>query len=65
LLDDAIHGEPMRFSREDYVEEAWRIVQPILDNATPLSFYDPGTWGPAEAAALAAPDGGWRNPVAS
>ncbi len=65
LLDDAIHGEPMRFSREDYVEEAWRIVQPILDNATPLCFYDPGTWGPAEAAALAAPDGGWCNPVGS
>ena len=36
LLDDAIHGDPTRFAREDDVEEAWRIVQPILDNATPV-----------------------------
>ena len=62
LLDNAIHGDQLRFAREDYVEEAWRIVQPILGNITPLHFYDPGTWGPADGEALASPDGGWRNP---
>jgi glucose-6-phosphate 1-dehydrogenase len=62
LLDDAMHGDPTRFAREDYVEEAWRIVQPVLGNTTPLHFYDPGSWGPAEGDALAAPHGGWRNP---
>jgi glucose-6-phosphate 1-dehydrogenase len=62
LLDNALHGDQSRFAREDYVEEAWRIVDPILDNAVPLHFYDPGTWGPAEADGLTSPDGGWRNP---
>src|SRR6202044_3861997 len=57
LLDNAIHGDQSRFAREDYVEEAWRIVQPILGNTTPLHFYDPGAWGPAESDALASPDG--------
>jgi glucose-6-phosphate 1-dehydrogenase len=63
LLDDALHGEQLRFASEAYVEEAWRIVQPVLNNATPVHFYDPGTWGPAEAEALAPPDGGWLNPA--
>jgi glucose-6-phosphate 1-dehydrogenase len=62
LLDNAIHGDQIRFAREDYVEEAWRIVQPVLDNAISLCFYDPGTWGPAEANALTSTAGGWRNP---
>jgi glucose-6-phosphate 1-dehydrogenase len=62
LLDDALHGDQLRFASEAYVEEAWRIVQPVLGNATTLHFYDPGTWGPAEAEALAPPDGGWCNP---
>jgi len=56
LLNDAIHGDASHFAREDYVEEAWRIVQPVLDNATPLHFYDPGTWGPAEADKLGPSD---------
>ena len=64
LLDDAMHGNQMHFSRQDYVEEAWRIVDPVLDNATPVHPYNPGTWGPSEANALAPPDGGWANPVA-
>ncbi len=63
LLDDAMHGDPTRFAREDYVEEAWRIVQPVLDNATSVHEYEPGSWGPAEAEKLTAPDGGWRNPA--
>jgi len=62
LLDNAIHGDQIRFAREDYVEEAWRIVQPVLDNAISLCFYDPGTWGPAQANALTSTAGGWRNP---
>jgi glucose-6-phosphate 1-dehydrogenase len=62
LLDNAIHGDQIRFAREDYVEEAWRIVQPVLDNAVALRFYEPGTWGPAEADALTSTAGGWRNP---
>jgi glucose-6-phosphate 1-dehydrogenase len=62
LLDDAMHGRPSRFAREDYVEEAWRIVQPVLDNQVPIHLYDPGTWGPGEADTLTSQDGGWRNP---
>jgi len=63
LLEDAMHGDPVRFAREDYVEEAWRIVDPVLGNAAPVHVYDPGTWGPGEAATLVAPNGGWRNPT--
>ncbi|MGH9543704.1 MAG: glucose-6-phosphate dehydrogenase [Terriglobales bacterium] len=62
LLDDAMHGDPTRFAREDFVEEAWRIVQPVLDNATPIHFYEPSTWGPAEAEAITSSHGGWRDP---
>jgi glucose-6-phosphate 1-dehydrogenase len=62
LLDDAMHGNSAFFAREDYVEEAWRIVQPVLDNATPIHTYNPGTWGPAKADALVPGEGGWRNP---
>jgi glucose-6-phosphate 1-dehydrogenase len=52
LLGDALAGNSSRFARQDYVEEAWRIVDPVLDNATPIYPYSPGTWGPAEADAL-------------
>jgi glucose-6-phosphate 1-dehydrogenase len=62
LLGDAMQGEPFRFAREDYVEEAWRIVEPALDPALPVLEYEPGTWGPPEAKALAAP-GTWHDPV--
>jgi glucose-6-phosphate 1-dehydrogenase len=61
LLNDAIHGDSRHFAREDYVEEAWRIVQPVLDNATPVHSYDPGTWGPEEAEKLVSSDGGWQD----
>lgn len=59
LLDDAMRGNQLRFARQDYVEEAWRIVDPILDNATPVFPYQPGSWGPAQANALIADQGGW------
>jgi len=57
LLGDAMHGDAFRFAREDYVEEAWRIVDPIVKAGTPLHEYEPGTWGPREADALV--PGGW------
>jgi glucose-6-phosphate 1-dehydrogenase len=62
LLGDALRGDPTLFSREDYVEEAWRIVDPILGNVVPLHEYDGGTWGPPQADQLIAPDGAWHNP---
>jgi glucose-6-phosphate 1-dehydrogenase len=62
LLGDALAGNSSRFARQDYVEEAWRIVDPVLDDATPIYQYAPGTWGPTEADALAPPDG-WINPM--
>ena len=62
LLADAMMGEPFHFAREDYVEEAWRIVDPVLKAATPVYEYEQGTWGPPEAAALMAP-GAWHDPV--
>jgi glucose-6-phosphate 1-dehydrogenase len=64
VLGDALVGDRTLFAREDYVEEAWRIVDPVLDAATPVHLYEPGTWGPAEAAAIA-PPGGWVNPIVS
>jgi glucose-6-phosphate 1-dehydrogenase len=66
LLTDAMHGDPLLFVRQDAVEAAWAIVDPILSpEATPLHEYQPGTWGPAEADQLAADEGGWHNPEAS
>jgi glucose-6-phosphate 1-dehydrogenase len=62
LLTDAMHGDAMLFVREDAVEAAWAIVDPILGNAAALNIYEPGTWGPAEADRLAADVGGWHNP---
>ena len=52
LLGDAMRGDSARFAREDYVEEAWRIVDPAISAGTPLHEYAPGTWGPKEAEAL-------------
>jgi glucose-6-phosphate 1-dehydrogenase len=63
LLTDAIHGDKLLFVREDGVEAAWSVVEPILDNAVPLHYYKPGTWGPAEADRIAADVGGWHNPA--
>ena len=65
LLTDAIRGVTARFARQDYVEEAWRIVDPVLDDATPVHAYDPASWGPAEANGAVAPAGGWVNPIAA
>jgi len=62
LLTDAINGDPMLFVRQDAVEAAWTIVDPILGNATPLHLYEQGTWGPKEADGMAADVEGWHNP---
>jgi glucose-6-phosphate 1-dehydrogenase len=57
LLGDALRGDSFRFAREDYVEEAWRIVDQAIAANTPVHSYEPGTWGPKEAEALV--PGGW------
>ncbi len=62
LIGDAIHGDVSQFDREDGVEEAWRIVEPILKDPPPLHEYAAGSWGPAEADALIARYGGWHAP---
>jgi len=64
LLGDAMTGETTLFAREDYVEEAWRIVDPVLKAGTPVFEYEPKTWGPKEATQIT-PPGGWDNPVVS
>jgi len=55
-------GDSTLFSREDSVEAAWAIVDPILDASTSLHSYEPGSWGPADAARLTADIGGWHAP---
>jgi glucose-6-phosphate 1-dehydrogenase len=63
LLGDAMAGDATLFAREDYVEEAWRIVDPALKAGTPVSEYAPGTLGPAEVDQRVLPPGGWQNPT--
>jgi glucose-6-phosphate 1-dehydrogenase len=60
LLGEAMEGDPTLFAREDAVEAAWEIVDPILGSKTPVHGYEPGSWGPPEAEALAADVGGWQ-----
>lgn len=62
LLGDALQGKGDLFGREDIVDAQWRIVEPILDDTTPLYTYDPGSWGPDEAVELIGADGPWRDP---
>jgi glucose-6-phosphate 1-dehydrogenase len=62
LLGDALRGDSSLFTREDSVEETWRIVQPLLDTPPPVELYKPGSWGPASAGRLLAGHPGWRNP---
>src|SRR5437773_1336131 len=63
LLGDALRGDTSLFAREDNVEAAWRVVDPILGAVTPVHEYEPQTWGPAEADRIIAHEGGWRNPT--
>jgi glucose-6-phosphate 1-dehydrogenase len=64
LLGDAMVGNQTWFARQDYVEEAWRILDPVIKNPPPVHAYQPGTWGPPEAAALTAGHGDWSDPIA-
>ncbi len=57
LLGDALHGETFRFARQDYVLEAWRIVEFLLNLDARPTEYEPGSWGPPEAQSLI--PGGW------
>jgi glucose-6-phosphate 1-dehydrogenase len=63
LLTDAMNGDATLFVRQDSVEAAWSVVAPILDDVTPLQFYEEGSWGPREAVQLAADIGGWHDPM--
>jgi glucose-6-phosphate 1-dehydrogenase len=65
VLGDAMEGDATNFAREDYVEEAWRIVDPVLNDASPVHEYEPGTWGPGEVETRLSPPDGWHNPAAS
>jgi glucose-6-phosphate 1-dehydrogenase len=64
LLGDAIRGDASLFADDESVEAAWRVVDPALGSVTPLTEYEPGTWGPEAAAHIVAADGGWHDPVA-
>ncbi len=63
VLGDAMEGDATLFARQDYAEEAWRIVDRVLKADTPVHEYEPKTWGPAEVDKIVSPAGGWHNPV--
>jgi glucose-6-phosphate 1-dehydrogenase len=63
LLEDAVRGDARRFGRADGIDQQWRVVQGLLDAPPPMEIYDRGTWGPASAAAIAEPWGGWHDPT--
>jgi glucose-6-phosphate 1-dehydrogenase len=62
LLRDAIRNDASLFTSAESVEAAWRVIDPVLGDATPLAEYEPGTWGPAAAAAVVADEEGWSDP---
>ena len=62
LLHAAMVGQSTRFTRQDGVEETWRIMQPLLDTPPALGYYKPGAWGPDAADALVSECGGWHGP---
>ena len=63
LIEDAMAGNQRRFARQDYVEESWRLLDPILNAKLPIHTYEPGSWGPPEAEVLHGKYGGWTNPA--
>jgi glucose-6-phosphate 1-dehydrogenase len=63
LLTEAMRGDQLMFVRQDAVEAAWKVVDPILGNVEPVEYYEPGSWGPAAADELTSDLGGWANPV--
>jgi glucose-6-phosphate 1-dehydrogenase len=62
LLGDAMAGDPTLFARQDVVEAAWAIVDPVIHGPSPMYEYEPGTWGPPQADRLVADVGGWNGP---
>ncbi len=62
LIGDAMVGDASLFARQDGVEASWRVVDPVLAAVTPVTEYEPGTWGPSESQSLIAPFGGWQSP---
>lgn len=64
LLGDALDGSPARFARQDGVEHARRVIQPLLDQPGPVHSYRRGSWGPAEAETVTAGHGRWHDPAA-
>jgi glucose-6-phosphate 1-dehydrogenase len=62
LLLAAMNGDSTRFTRQDGVEEAWRVMQPLIDAPPPVHPYAPGSWGPAEAGALLGEGQAWQTP---
>lgn len=62
VLSEAMIGDATFFARQDYVEEAWRIVDPVLKEQTPVYVYEPHTWGPKEVDENVLPPGGWDRP---
>lgn len=63
VLGDAMAGDTALFARQDYIEEAWRIVDPAIKAGLSVYEYEPNTWGPAEVEQKIVPDGGWHNPI--
>ena len=63
LLSDALAGNGALFTREDAVEAAWAVLEPVLETHHPAHAYEPGSWGPKQADTLIAADGSWHNPV--
>jgi glucose-6-phosphate 1-dehydrogenase len=63
VLGDAMAGDSSHFAREDYVEEAWRIVDPLLKNPPPVLEYAKNTWGPARLGETVVPPCGWHDPT--
>jgi len=65
LLSAAMAGDHLLFARQDEVEGAWRIVDPIIADPPPIVEYEPGSWGPEAAQQLTVPPGTWHDPVAA
>ncbi len=62
LLQSAMAGDSSLFGRADSIDAQWRIVEPVLGNVTPISFYEPGSWGPDESVRLLPAGDWWENP---
>ena len=63
LLGAAANGDSSLFTRQDAVEESWRVVDPVIGDQTPPLEYDQGTWGPHEPIQNLVPEGGWHDPL--